>query len=399
MSPTTAVAPTGESSVPVNPEQTLKACKALVAHIKKAAAAPSKDGKQNLLADEETVVAETPVWLTLTTKNHIHDSNRLQPAKIVLPHSLNTSEEISVCIITADPQRFYKNAVAEEFPEELRKKIGRVIDLTHLKAKFKAYEAQRKLFSEHDVFLADDRIINRLPKALGKTFYKSTTKRPVPVTLMARREKVDGKRPPAPKGKKAKRDPTENANARPIPEIVSEVQKAIGAALVHLTPSTNTAIKVGYAAWGPEKLAENIKTVVAEVVERFVPQKWKNVRSFYIKGPETAALPLYQTDELWLDETKVVPNGQEVPSALPGKKQQKALASSEKPNIGKKRKSLDSESELATEEAAPAKEERPKKKSKKVLPASNDEKLDKEISERKATLRKQKTAAKKGVEV
>jgi len=76
MSPTTAVAPTGESSVPVNPEQTLKACKALVAHIKKAAAAPPKDGKQNLLADEETVVAETPVWLTLTTKNHIHDSNR-----------------------------------------------------------------------------------------------------------------------------------------------------------------------------------------------------------------------------------------------------------------------------------------------------------------------------------
>ncbi|KAK4227577.1 ribosomal protein L1p/L10e family-domain-containing protein [Podospora fimiseda] len=399
MSPSIAAAKATETSVPVNPEQTLKACKALVAHIKKAAAAPPKDGKQNLLADEESVVAETPVWLTLTTKNHIHDSNRLQPGKIVLPHALNTNEEVSVCIITADPQRFYKNAVAEEFPEDLRKKIGRVIDLSHLKAKFKAYEAQRKLFSEHDVFLADDRIINRLPKALGKNFYKTTTKRPIPVVLMARREKVDGKRPPAPKGKKAKRDPIENANARPIPEIVTEVQKAIGAALVHLTPSTNTAIKVGYANWEPEKLADNIKTVVAEVVERFVPKKWNNVRNFYIKGPETAALPIYQTDELWTDESKVVPNGQEVPSALPGKKQQKAITGGEKPNIGKKRKSLDAEPELATEEAAPTKEERPKKKAKKVLPASNDEKLDKEISERKATLRKQKAAAKKAVEI
>ncbi|KAK0662139.1 ribosomal protein L1p/L10e family-domain-containing protein [Cercophora samala] len=401
MSPSTAVTKTAETTVPVNPDQTLKACKALVAHIKKAAAAPPKDGKQNLLADAETTVAETPVWLTLTTKNHIHENNRLQPGKIALPNPLNTSEEVSVCLITADPQRYYKNAVADEFPEELRKKIGRVIDLSHLKAKFKAYEAQRKLFSEHDVFLADDRIINRLPKALGKTFYKTTTKRPIPVVLMAQREKVDGKRVAVPKGfmvKKNKRDPTETANARPTPEIVKEVEKAIGAALVHLTPSTNTAVKVGYAGWEPEKIAENITVVVKELVERFVPQKWNNVRSFYVKGPETAALPVYQTDELWLDESKVVPNGQEKPSALPGKREQK-LVTGEKPNIGKKRKSLDAEPEPAAEEVPVAKEDRPKKKAKKVLPESNDDKLDKEIAERKARLKKQKASAKKAVEI
>ncbi|KAL2130572.1 hypothetical protein VTI74DRAFT_6217 [Chaetomium olivicolor] len=394
MSQSKAVTKAGDASIPVNPEQTLKACKALVAHIKKAAAAPRDDGKQNLLADEESTVAETPVWLTLTTKKHIHDSHRLQPGKIILPHSLNTSEELSICLITADPQRWYKNAVADEFPEELRAKIGRVIDISHLRAKFKAYEVQRKLFSEHDVFLADDRIINRLPKALGKIFYKTTTKRPIPVVLMAQREKVDGKRVPAPKGKKPKRDPVENVNARPIPEIVNEIQRAIGAALVHLSPSTNTAIKVGYASWEPEKLAENITTVVGELVERFVPQKWQNVRNFYVKGPETAALPIYQTDELWLDESKVVPEGQQPPSALPGKKQ--GLLP-EKPNIGKKRKSLDAEPEPAVEE--PVKEERPKKKAKKALPASNDDKLDKEIAERKAKLKKQKAAAKKAVDV
>lgn len=396
MSPSAAVAKVTDSTIPVSPEQTLKACKALVAHIKKAAAAPPKDGKQNLLADEETVVAETPIWLTLTTKKHIHENNRLQPGKIVLPNPLNNSDEISVCLITADPQRWYKDVVADEFPEELRKKIGRVIDVTHLKAKFKAYEAQRKLFSEHDVFLADDRIINRLPKALGKTFFKTTTKRPIPVVLMAARGKVDGKRVPAPKGlaKKTKRDPAENANARPVPEIVKEVERAIGAALIHLTPSTNTAIKVGYASWEPEKLAENIKTVATEAVERFVPQKWGNIRSLFIKGPETVALPIYQTDELWLDETKVVANGEEKVSALPGKHHQKAITAGEKPNIGKKRKSLDAEPEAQTEAA-------PKKKAKKEKAAavSNDDKLDKEISERKAKLKKQKAAAKKAVDV
>jgi len=77
MSKSTAVTKASDASVPVDPEQTLKACKALVAHIKKTASEPRDDGKPNLLADEETTIAETPVWLTLTTKKHIHDSHRM----------------------------------------------------------------------------------------------------------------------------------------------------------------------------------------------------------------------------------------------------------------------------------------------------------------------------------
>ncbi len=76
MSKSTTIAKASEAAVTVDPEQTLKACKALVAHIKKSAAAPREDGKQSLLDDAESTVAETPVWLTLTTKKHIHDSNR-----------------------------------------------------------------------------------------------------------------------------------------------------------------------------------------------------------------------------------------------------------------------------------------------------------------------------------
>jgi len=291
MSKSTAVTKASDASIPVDPEQTLKACKALVAHIKKAAAEPRNDGKQNLLADEESTVAETPVWLTLTTKKHIHDSHRLQPGKIVLPNPLNTSEELSVCLITADPQRWYKNAVADEFPEDLRAKIGRVIDISHLRAKFKAYEAQRKLFGEHDVFLADDRIINRLPKALGKSFYKTTTKRPVPVVLMAQRQKVDGKRVAAPKGKKQKRDPVENVNARPIPEIVTEVQKAIGAALVHLSPSTNTAVKVGYASWEPETIAANVEAARARSLNDLCRRNGRTCATSTSRAPRRLLCP------------------------------------------------------------------------------------------------------------
>jgi ribosome biogenesis protein UTP30 len=73
--------------VPVDPEQTLKACRALVAHIKKAAASPPANGKQNLLADEESTVAETPVWLTVTTKKHIHDSHRMSDSEFIISYN------------------------------------------------------------------------------------------------------------------------------------------------------------------------------------------------------------------------------------------------------------------------------------------------------------------------
>jgi len=55
--------------------QTLKASKALLSHIKKAAAAKT-DTKPNLLADEDSAFAETPIWLTITTKKHIHETQR-----------------------------------------------------------------------------------------------------------------------------------------------------------------------------------------------------------------------------------------------------------------------------------------------------------------------------------
>jgi ribosome biogenesis protein UTP30 len=96
----------------VDPDQTLKASKALLAHMKKASKEKAeKAEKKNLLdadSDGETTLNEQPVWLTLTTKRHISDSSRLKPGKIMLPHPLNTDPEVSVCLISADPQRHYK---------------------------------------------------------------------------------------------------------------------------------------------------------------------------------------------------------------------------------------------------------------------------------------------------
>ncbi|KAK7418019.1 proteasome-interacting protein cic1 [Neonectria magnoliae] len=374
MAPSKEVAATGEAALTsINPDQTLKASKALLAHIKKAAKQKSEESaKRNLLEDDDEPL-NTPIWLTLTTKRHIADKARLQPGKIALPHSLNTDESTTICLITAEPQRAYKDIVAsEEFPADLAKRITRVIDFAKLKSKFSQYEAQRKLFADHDIFLGDDRIINRLPKVLGKTFFKTQQKRPIPVVLQAKAPKVDGKR--------VKRTKTEGTvNAGTAAEIAKEVQKALGSALVSLAPTTNTAVRVGYSSWTPEQVAENVDAVATALIEKWVPQKWRNMKSIYIKGPESTALPIWLTDELWMDEKDVVADDEEA----------RAIKAAEKANIGKKRKSLD-----GTSDAEPA----TKKKAKKQAPQGDDDKLDQQISDRKSRLRKQKVVAKKAMD-
>jgi ribosome biogenesis protein UTP30 len=364
--------------------QTLKASKALLLHITKAAQeADATATKRNILndgADDDEIAAETPIWLTLTTKRHISDDARLKPGKIRLPHSLNDNEHTTICLITADPQRAYKNIIADdEFPTELGKRITRVIDVTKLRAKYSRYEAQRKLFSEHDIFLGDDRIVNRLPKILGKTFFKTTQKRPIPVVLSAKQPKSGKKKPAGPRPKKSKAEGEINAGTPA--DIAKEIEKALGSALVALSPSTNTSIKVAYAGMTPEEVAANVEAVSTALVEKWVPQKWRNVKGIHIKGPTTAALPIWLTDELWLAETDVVANDD--PKSL--------QAAAEKANVGKKRKSVGD----ASDENDASKPTKKAKAKATALPDGNDDKLDAQIADRKARLRKQKASAAK----
>ena len=243
-----------------------------------------------------------------------------------------------------------------------------MIGLSKLKIKFKQYEAQRKLFAEHDIFLADDRIINQLPKALGKVFYKTTVKRPIPVVLAAPLPKSEGKKIARAKNERGA------LKAGEPKQIAKEIEKAVSSAVVHPSPSTNTAVRVGYASWDAEKLAENVEAVVNGLIEKHVTKKWRGVKAVYIKGPETMSLPIWLADEMWVDEGDVLEDGAAVEA-----------------NVGKKRKARALES-------APAEEDVKEKAKKQKLAESNDDKLDKEIALRREKLRKQKAEAAKDVE-
>ncbi|KAI5294418.1 hypothetical protein KEM52_004067 [Ascosphaera acerosa] len=292
-------------------DQITRAAAALLKHMKSDASRKAlSEKKPSLLSDSDSdddaaaaADNDVPIWLIVTTKKHIVDKSKLKPGKIAVPHSLNDSESLRVCLITADPQRAVKDTVAHAaFPPGLARRITRVIGFSKLRAKYHTYESRRKLLAEHDVFLADDRICNRLPDALGKTFYKGS-RRPIPISI-AEVQKKDGKR-------MRREERTRNGSgadqmAVAAPGVVAkEIERALQAVPVHLAPAATTAVRVGRAGFTAQQVRDNVQAVVKGLTERFITRGWRNVKGIHIKGPDTMSLPVWLASELWSGEEDV----------------------------------------------------------------------------------------------
>ncbi|KAE8150206.1 electron transfer flavo protein alpha-subunit [Aspergillus avenaceus] len=284
--------------------QVSRASSALLRHIKSKQEETEKSATKKTLigdnddSDDETPVNNEAIWLVLTTKKHIVDKNRLKPGKISIPHSLNDSSNLSVCLITADPQRAVKNIVTDSsFPQHLTSRID------------KSFESRRQLFAEHDVFLADDRIIMRL-----------SSKRPIPVRI-AEIEKVDGKKVKKDPKQKSKDDDSTFAS----PAIVAkEIEKALNSAPVQLAPAATASIRVGSSKFTAEQLAENVEAVVKGLADKYITKGWRNIKALHIKGASTMAMPIWLASELWVEEGDVIEDAAEDDvKALEGNKNDK----------------------------------------------------------------------------
>jgi ribosome biogenesis protein UTP30 len=237
-----------------------------------------------------------------------------------------------------------------------------VVAYTRLAKKFKSYEARRQLLGEYDVFLVDERVARLLPAALGKVFYSSPTKRPIPVSLTGKENW----------GKKTKKTAYDRLKpkSKTAPTVVgkpedvgSDIEKALSTLAIHLSPSPTLSVKVAYAAWPAEWIQENVDAVVDRVILKYVPNKWNGLKSLFLKGPDTAALPIWMADELWQDENMVLDENEEETGInmkkrskeerqrrkdIQAEKQQKRLADAESTVAeGKKRKRAPVEDEAA----------------------------------------------------
>jgi ribosome biogenesis protein UTP30 len=68
----------------LDPAQVERAATALVSHMKQHALSKAeKTGKQSLAADEdEATGGEETIFLSVSTKEHVHDTSRLKPTKL-----------------------------------------------------------------------------------------------------------------------------------------------------------------------------------------------------------------------------------------------------------------------------------------------------------------------------
>jgi ribosome biogenesis protein UTP30 len=107
-----------------------------------------------------------------------------KPVRIDIPHSLHSDDDDSppsVCLIVKDESKPSIQKLISHFPSELSS-IQKVLTLTSLRTKHKSYEQKRLLLSRYDVFMADDRILPMLSKALGSKFFEKK-KQPIPVNI------------------------------------------------------------------------------------------------------------------------------------------------------------------------------------------------------------------------
>lgn len=162
--------------------------------------------------------------------------------------------------------------------------------------------------AEHEIILADARIITVLPPVLGKTFYAGGTKRPVPVNLEPYTPKKDASEKPNPFSvvKKAKPTKEDGKPVAPPQQCAREIERALTSALIHLSPAATTSIRVGLSTFSPQQVAANVEAVVNGMVEKHIPNGWRNVKAIHLKGPNTMALPIWLAEELWVDENDVL---------------------------------------------------------------------------------------------
>ncbi|KAL4249208.1 hypothetical protein ABKN59_006947 [Abortiporus biennis] len=201
---------------------------------------------------------EQHVWLTIAVKQ-MQPEKKLKPHRIPIVHPLVDPRTSSICLITKDPQREYKDLLEKKGV----KFVSRVVGIEKLKGKFKPFEARRLLLKENDLFLADARVIPLLPGLLGKKFFDAK-KQPIPVDLTKK-------------------------------DLKAELEKAISSTYFHQNQGTCASIKVGTLSQTPAQIIANIKSALPAVV-KVIKDGWNNVQNLHIKTSSSASLPIWTCD-------------------------------------------------------------------------------------------------------
>ena len=150
--------------------------------------AETSASKQDLLGDDQPVHVQFAL-------SKVPEETSSRPIRIEIPHPFykvtkdkedesdfdNGLDEVDVCLLVKDESKEWVKDIIEKFPQHLSQ-IKKVLTLTSLRKKHTQYKDRRDLAKRFDLFLADDRILPMLGKALGKHFFQQK-KQPIPIKL------------------------------------------------------------------------------------------------------------------------------------------------------------------------------------------------------------------------
>eukprot|EP00884_Botryococcus_braunii_P005373 jgi/Botrbrau1/14837/Bobra.0278s0007.1 len=242
--------------------QAKKAVAALLKHANKG----KQDHRQTLIDEDEFL------YLGIQLKTTPHGPKKHKPVCLPVPHSLYSFDGAEICLIVKDHKGEGHKEAKQRVKEEKIARVSKVIGVSKLRTTYESFEAKRKLCTDFDLFLADNRILPSLPKLIGKTFFKKK-KQPIPVDL---RRKEWGE----------------------------EVQRALNATYMFLGHGSCLTIRFARSSFTEKQCAENLVAVLRAAVPH-LPKKWSNVQNLFIKTANSVALPFYQSlpgaDKLAID--------------------------------------------------------------------------------------------------
>ena len=229
--------------------QVTRAVDALLNHVQRT---KKSGGKEQLFEDAD------PISVLIGMKAIPSTHGRTKPHLVALKHPMMDPEESEVCLIVKDPQRAFKDQVEAKGIKCVKKVIG----VSKLQKKYKQYEAKRLLCASYDLFVADDRVLSKLPHLIGKTFF---TKKKLPLPL------------------KLTRDGWEHS-----------LKKIFHATPFYLAEGMCSTIKAAHTGMERRHIVENIVSAMDKVAE-LLPKKWLGVQAVHIKTHDSIALPVYHT--------------------------------------------------------------------------------------------------------
>ncbi|TRY50421.1 Ribosomal protein L1/ribosomal biogenesis protein [Cryptosporidium tyzzeri] len=183
--------------------------------------------------------------------------------RIKIPNSLYKHPGNEVCLFVKDPQRKWKELISSSSIEP--KVVSKVIGVSKLSKKYSTYKDRRELCLGYDLFLSDDRIIEKMPKLLGSYFIKANK---MPIAIKIRESNFK-----------------------------NSLESALSSTFMSIKKGKCIGIRVARVDMNTKQVVQNLIEAIKQVSDFFEgdgSKNWRNsIESLYIQSTNTMSLPIW----------------------------------------------------------------------------------------------------------